>query len=527
MRQNIGNQSNPMMRNTPSLALLSAVLVVVLTAAAVSQPATPPVNKELGISVLRYGADASGGAPYCFADRKNPEHIKGFDVEIIEAIAAQLGIRAERVQNTWDGLIPGLDRRSYDVVIDGVVITPEHEEGALFSAPYYFSNYRLVIRNADKSITKLDDCKDKKIGTLTGSEALGYLNKTGEFNVVQYDQEIDGYKDMQLGRIEAFLIDAPVAMYYVPSIEGLRILDQPIDTIRYGIAANKDNIKLIEQINEAIFLLQRSGKLREILERWNLWNTTMAEYLGDDRPMITPPTEYNEYMASLKPMLSFSERVERYISFLPLFGKAAQMTMLVSITSMALAIALGMILAVMRLYGPPPLKYLAFTYIEIIRGTPLLIQLLIIFYGLPSLGIDFSPFTAGFLGLGLNYAASEAENYRAGLLAIPRGQSEAAIALGMTRWQMLRYVVLPQAVRVVMPPVTNDFIALMKDSSLVSMITLTELTQTYTGLRTTYFDDYFGIGLLVALIYLLIGLPFVYFSRWMERRLRGFLSTKK
>lgn len=201
--------------------------------------------------------------------------------------------------------------------------------------------------------------------------------------------------------------------------------------------------------------------------------------------------------------------------------------MLVSVSSMGLAIFVGLFLAIMRLYGPRPLKFLAQSYIELVRGTPLLIQLLIIFYGLPSLGIDFSPFMAGFLGLGLNYAAAEAENYRAGLLAIPRGQAEAAIALGMTRWQALWHVVLPQAFKIVIPPVTNDFIALVKDSSLVSMITLEELTQTYTALRTTYFDDYFGIGIQVALIYLVIGLPFVYFSRWMERRLHGLLGNKK
>lgn len=486
-------------------------------------------NKELNISILRYGADASSGAPYCFADRKDPSRIKGFDVEVITAIAEQLHVNAEHVQNTWDGLIPGLERGTYDVVIDGVAITPEHQEGALFSAPYYFSNYSLVIRNANTTVNSLSDFKGhtNKIGTLTGSEALDYLNKSGGFNIKQYDQEIDGYQDLMLGRIDGFVIDAPVAMYYVPAIKGLRIVEQPIDTIRYGIAVAKGNVKLIEQINEAIFSLQRSGKLRKILERWNLWNGTMADYLDDHRPMITPPTEYDEYIESLEPKLTWQERAERYLSFMPLFAKAAGMTMTVSISSMGLAIFLGLILAVMRIYGPSPVRSAAITYIEVIRGTPLLIQLLIIFYGLPSLGIAFSPFIAGWLGLGLNYAASEAENYRAGILAIPKGQSEAAIALGMTRWQTLRHVTLPQAVRIVMPPVTNDFIALIKDSSLVSMITLTELTQTYTGLRTTYFDEYFGIGIQVAIIYLLIGLPFVYLSRWMERRLQGFFGTKK
>ena len=152
------------------------------------------------------------------------------------------------------------------------------------------------------------------------------------------------------------------------------------------------------------------------------------------------------------------------------------------------------------------------------RGTPLLVQLLILFYGLPYIGIKLTPFLAGMLGLGLNYAAYEAENYRAGLLAIPKGQMEAARALGMTHRQGLVHVVVPQAFRMVLPPVTNDFISLLKDSSLVSAVTLIDLTGAYTRIATQTFD-YFGTGLLIASIYLLIGLPFVRLTGWLEKRL--------
>ena len=119
------------------------------------------------------------------------------------------------------------------------------------------------------------------------------------------------------------------------------------------------------------------------------------------------------------------------------------------------------------------------------------------------------------VGLGLNYAAYEAENYRAGILAIPRHQLEAALALGMSRLQALRHIIIPQAIRIIIPPVTNDFISLLKDSSLVSVITLVELTKVYGQLASTYYD-YFGIGMLVAVMYFLIGLPFVRLSRFAE-----------
>jgi polar amino acid transport system substrate-binding protein len=176
------------------------------------------------------------------------------------------------------------------------------------------------------------------------------------------------------------------------------------------------------------------------------------------------------------------------------------------------------------LYGPAAVSVITITYIEVVRGTPLLIQILFIFYGLPSIGIKLEPFVAGTLALGLNYAAYEAENYRAGLLAIPRSQMEAALALNMTRIQALRFVVIPQAFRLVMPVMTNDFISLLKDSSLISLITMSELTRTYEQLSTTYYD-FFGTGLLVGTIYLLIGLPFVRLARWSERRLGAGATT--
>jgi polar amino acid transport system substrate-binding protein len=191
---------------------------------------------------------------------------------------------------------------------------------------------------------------------------------------------------------------------------------------------------------------------------------------------------------------------------------------------MTLAIALGFTLAIMRVFGPWPLRWISTFYIEIIRGTPLLIQLYIIFYGLPSIHIQLTPLVAGILGLGLNYAAYEAENYRAGLLAVPQGQMEAARALGMTRFQGLRFVVIPQSFRLVLPPVTNDFISLLKDSSLVSMVTLLDLTGAYNRIASQTFD-YFGTGLLIAAIYLLIGLPFVRLARWTEQRLA--VDTRK
>jgi polar amino acid transport system substrate-binding protein len=127
-------------------------------------------------------------------------------------------------------------------------------------------------------------------------------------------------------------------------------------------------------------------------------------------------------------------------------------------------------------------------------------------------------FLSAVLGLGLNYAASEAENYRAGIQAIPRGQMEAAQALGMNHWQSLRHVVLPQALRLVIPPVTNDFIAMFKDSSIVSVMTMIELTKVY-GMLAASTYDYFGLGLMTAGIYFALSYPASIFANWLEKKL--------
>ena len=173
----------------------------------------------------------------------------------------------------------------------------------------------------------------------------------------------------------------------------------------------------------------------------------------------------------------------------------------------------------MRLYGVLPLRWFARAYIEVIRGTPLLIQLFLIYYGLPEIGIRFQAFEAAILGLGLNYAASEAENYRAGIQSIPSGQMEAALALGMTRGQAVRHIILPQALRLVIPPVTNDFIAMFKDSSIVSVITMVELTKVY-GMLAMSTYDYIGLGLMTAGIYFALSYPASLFAHWLENRLR-------
>jgi polar amino acid transport system substrate-binding protein len=472
-------------------------------------------------SVLRWSGDTDNGAPYIFYDPQDPKHLVGFEVDIINALAEKMGFRPEFIVNEWDSLIIGFNRGLYDIVANGVVITPERERMAEFSKPYYISFLQLVVRSDEDDITSLNDLSGKRVGGVINYESAALVESVGDVELRQYGSEGSMFSDLAHGRIDAVIIDEVAAKYFASVHAHLKLVGQPLGKpLNYALVFPKGTSQIkIERFNVAIDGLIHDGTLRTILDRWNLWNPLMAEYTGDFSESTTEPTDYEAFVSMERPQnVGFLRRLKMYMSFMPILGEGALMTVEISIFSMLLAIFLGLLLALMRVYGFWPVRILSIAIIEVIRGTPLLIQLLIIFYGLPGIGIRFDPFIAGVVGLGINYSAFEAENYRAGLLSIPKGQMEAAMALGMSHCQALRHVILPQAVRIVIPPVTNDFISLLKDSSLVSMITIVELTYRYNQLAATYYD-YLGIGILVAVIYLLLGLPFVRLAKIAERKL--------
>lgn len=467
--------------------------------------------------LLRWAADPNSNAPYAFYSKG--KNLIGFESEIINAVANRLGRRAEFVENDWNGLIPGLQRGLYDCVIAGIEITPDKAEQVTLSVPYYYTFEQFVGRRGAAAITSLGQLKDRKVGTLDQTAALRILEETPGVIVKSYDQELSAYEDIVNGRLFGVLLDYPIAKYYAAPNPALELNGPPFGQIAYGIAINKNNGQLKTEIDSALSDIIRAGELRNILSRWGLWTNNVAKAFDQPEPPSTRDTEYQAFVASQTSLQNFWSRLESYGGSWQLLGNAALLTLAVSITAMLVAIGFGMLLVICRLFAPLPVRWFATTYIEVVRGTPLLIQLLFIFYGLPKVGLQLSPFVASVLGLGLNYAASEAENYRAGLLSVPEGQWQAARALGLTQSKTLHLIIVPQAIRLVLPPLTNDFIALLKDSSLVSALTLLELTGAYNRLATQTFD-YFGTGLLVAMIYLLIGLPFVRIARLLERQLR-------
>jgi polar amino acid transport system substrate-binding protein len=248
--------------------------------------------------------------------------------------------------------------------------------------------------------------------------------------------------------------------------------------------------------------------MRAILERWELWDDEQ-EALDSDRG---------------RDIIATSRESWTLARYGPLLIESAGMTIFLAFTSFALAIVLALPIALARLYGPAPLRWAAIAYVEFFRGIPVLLLLYVLYYGLADLStasglgssLRLEPLHAAILGLGLNYAAYEAEIYRAGIASVPHGQWEAAASLGMTGWLALRRIILPQAIRTILPPMTGDFVALFKDTSIVSTIAVVELTKQYQILSKSSMK-YLEIGLLTALLYLAMSVPLGIVSRKLER----------
>jgi len=505
--------------------LATAALLASIALAAAEPAAAGPADTLAAVrqrGELRWGADAFGGAPYVFQDPWDPNHLVGFEVELAEALARKLGVKARPASGAWERLLELLARGDFDVAMNGIEVADEKRRLCLLSRPYYAAAERLTVRRGDPAAPRsLEALAGRKAGTLPGSLAERILTRAGAVVLTYEGGQNEIYDDLRLGRTDAVLLDEPVARYYGDLQPELETLPGSFGEVRYAIAVRPGDEPLRAALDEALGELSRSGALRALYERWGIWSAETAALLGDrsPAPRAAVAEAWESWRAAVGRPPSWRERLaDRYPRTLGLFARGAALTLGLTAASFALALLLGAVLASARRYGPAPLRWAAVGYVELWRGTPLLVQLIMIYFGLPELGVKLEPFTAGWLALGLNYAAAEAENYRAGMESVPASQAEVAASLGLGRWQTLRHVIAPQALRISIPPMTNDVIAMLKDSSLVSLVTLTELTKTYSNLASSM-RDHLGLGLLAAAWYLALGLPLARLGRAAEARL--------
>ena len=483
-------------------ALIAAALFASLPFPARAAHTLAAIQKN---GVLKWGADAEGGAPFVFPDPQKPERLIGFEAELADALAARLGVKAEMVQNQWDQLTPALLRGNFDIILNGLELTPENQQRIVLTRPYFVYAQQIITRKETDGLTRLENLKGKPVGVLSSSVAQRLVEAAGGIKTKIYPGNVETLRDLKAGRIEAVVLDLPIAIHYARPDATLKLSGPTFAPGYYAIGVRKEDTALLAALNQAIEQLAADQTLARIYQKYGLWDD-LQQRLKDYQPEVV---EQRQRISTLR----------EWPKYLPLLLKGAITTLELSLVAMALAIIVGLALALTRLFAIAPLRWLATAYIEVIRGTPLLIQLFLIYYGLPEIGIRLNAFAAAVLGLGLNYAANEAENYRAGIQSIPHGQMEAALALGLNRWQALRHVVLPQALRVVIPPVTNDFIAMFKDSSIVSVITMVELTKVY-GMLAMSTYDYLGLGVMTAAIYFALSYPASLLAGRLEKNLR-------
>ena len=449
---------------------------------------------------LTWGADLQGGEPYLYEDPAHPNHIIGFEVDIANEVAKRLGVKAKFVQYNWSNLVPSLERGDFDIAMNGLEATGERKERILMSEPYFVYAETLAVRKGSPYKT-LDDLKGKRVGTLNQTYAHDLLRAL-PVDIALYEGNEEPYIDLEQGRVDAVLLDNIIADRYgcVASRPTVTCLPDDIARGTYIIGIRKADPELKRAIDAALAAMRADGTLQQILEKAKLW----------DHRQVEPPPETTDASSAVRQRTFDSSMGWQFVS-------AALVTLKLSLLAFLLAVPIGLLLAVARVYGGPVFSVLARIYIELFRGTPVLLQLFVLYYGLAPY-YSLGPVQAAVLGLGLNYGAYEAEVYRGALLAIPRGQTEAAKALGMGPTQILRHVLLPQALRLALPPMTNDFVSLLKDSSLVSVITVIELTKRMT-IAAVDMRGWLVPGLACAALYIALSFPLSELARRLERRL--------
>ena len=459
-----------------------------------------------------WGADEEGGGPYVVPDPGANGGIAGFEVDLAGLLAAELSaslgrkVEARFAHGQWETLPQLLATGRIDLVLNGYEWSPERAKEMLSTIPYYIYELQLLVRAGDPRIPGWDALRgtSMKVGVLGGSAAERHiLEQFPRVDVTVYDGNTNAMGDVVSGRIDATVQDLPIAVYYGKQFPGLAAAGDPAAPGRYVIFLRKEDGRLRDALNGAITVLRDRGDLRRLYERYGIW--TKAQ---EDARLLALPAGGGEDPRTF---------LEKHAA---LILEAAAVTVFLSVASMPIAILAGLLIALGRLYGPRWLSIALAVYVEVLRGTPLMLQLFVIFFLLPSIGVNLPAIPAAILGLAINYSAYEAEVYRAGLQAVPRGQMEAALALGMSRPLALRRVIVPQAARIVIPAVTNDFIALFKDTSVCSVITVVELTKRYNVSVMNNPGEILPLAAVTALLYLAMSYPLSLLAGRMERRLR-------
>ncbi len=511
------------------LAAAVALSILLGLARDMGHAAGPPAKS------FRWGADREGGGPYTYPDPNEPSRVIGFEVDLANALGRQMGREARLVLCGWDQILSDLDRGDIDLGLNGYEYTPQRARRYAASIPYYIYELGLSVRegspigswSARSAAASRKGRRRPRVGVLGGSSADRYM--TAEFGasceIVRFEGTVETFLLVDSGQLDATVQDLPPLEFYLNRLKRyprLRIVDHPAQPGYYVLYARRSDDSLIDEVNASLRKLYDDGTLRQIYEKYGLWNAAQERL-----PEVWkhwPPVDAAPEAGALTQI-----RAE-----LPLFFRAAGVTVVLAFLSMPLAVAIGLAIALVRAWpsavlggtGAPPtiagraLRGLMTLYVEIVRGTPLAFQLFVVYFVLPDLGVTISAFWSGVMALAVNYSAYEAEIMRLGIQSIPVGQMEAALSLGMSRPLAIRRIILPQAVRTVIPATANDFIALYKDTAVCSVIAVEELSKQYSvAAKST--GLFLHMAIVASVLYLAMSWPLSLLAAWLERRLNG------
>ncbi len=437
----------------------------------------------------------------------------GFDIDLMKAIGEAAGREVKFISLPFDGLIPALQSKTLDAAISGMTITAERAQTIDFSRPYFKAGLAIAVKEDNDEIQSFEDLAGKRIAVQIGTTGADQAAQVEGATVSTFDGAPLALQELMNGRVDAVVNDLPVTLFAIneANLQGIKIVGELLTEEYYGIALPKGS-EDAEAINTALGQLIQDGTYADIYRQW---------FQAD-------PPELPEVAPAL------SSGTAAGLNWAQLFRnliRGAWVTILLTVFSFFFGLIGGALVAFALISPFKPLRLLCRIYVDFFRGTPMLVQLFMIYFGLPALfqgigfDISFNRFFAAVLALSLNVAAYLAEILRGGIQSIDRGQWEAGESLAMNPVETMRYVVFPQAFRRILPPLGNEFITLIKDTSLAAVIGFEELfRQGQLTVATTY--RAFEVYLAVAVVYLVMtSLASMVFKR-LEARMDPINRTK-
>jgi His/Glu/Gln/Arg/opine family amino acid ABC transporter permease subunit len=442
--------------------------------------------------------------PYEFKDTAvSGNEIIGFDVDIAKYITKELGYQFQIIGMDFNGLIPALQAGRADFVMAGMTPTPERKKNVDFSDLYYEAQ-NTIVANKGSKLTKPEDLAGKKVGVQLGSIQQEAVKKMAGVEVVSLNKIADIIQEVKSNRLTAGIIEDTVAKGYAESNPDLEFNVIPNTEESGSAIAFPKGSRLVPEFNRVLQQMKDNGKLKELATQW--FSRPIAQEPTTDQPAATP---------------KFGLDFGKILPNLPFILGGIWVTLTFTLLSAFLGFIWGIVLSLFKISTIKPLSLFANGYTSIFRGTPLILQLTLVYFATPQLtGYNISALQAGVITFFLNSGAYISETIRAGIQAVDKGQKEAAESLGVPYKLMMGDIILPQALKNILPALVNESIALLKDSALVSVIGVEDLLRRATIVGAEKYI-YFEPLIFVGIIYYLMVLSLTWGANVLERRLQS------